>query len=172
MFTRCVILILVKKVIITYVQRLLSEYQCHSKVFVCIFCSWSAEFNYVLNHYFLVKLAKEMHLNRMKYPVQVVKWSLLECIWYIFHIQMILDMLKRQENLHFDYCSVLFLITNFLIQVNLQLHMSADGIAPRATDDQIKKASALLRCIDLKDFSVCQFANPGINQHPIISFPF
>lgn len=35
-------------------------------------------------------------------------------------------------------------------------------MAPRATDDQIKKASALMRRVDLKDFSVCQFSNPGM----------
>ncbi|XP_010923465.1 ATP-dependent DNA helicase 2 subunit KU70 [Elaeis guineensis] len=46
-----------------------------------------------------------------------------------------------------------------------ELHMSADAIAPRATDDQIKKASALLRRIDLKDFSVCQFTNPALQRH-------
>lgn len=35
----------------------------------------------------------------------------------------------------------------------------------RATDDQIKKASALLRRIDLKDFSVCQFSSPALQRH-------
>ncbi|XP_020574084.1 ATP-dependent DNA helicase 2 subunit KU70 isoform X2 [Phalaenopsis equestris] len=39
------------------------------------------------------------------------------------------------------------------------------GGAPRATDDQIKKASALLKRIDLKDFSVCQFSNPALQRH-------
>lgn len=43
----------------------------------------------------------------------------------------------------------------------LQLHPNPD-IAPRATDDQVKKAAALMKRIDLKDFSVCQFANPGM----------
>ncbi|KAG1368725.1 ATP-dependent DNA helicase 2 subunit KU70 [Cocos nucifera] len=52
-----------------------------------------------------------------------------------------------------------------LVALVAQLHMSADAIAPRATDDQIKKASALLRRIDLKDFSVCQFANPALQRH-------
>jgi ATP-dependent DNA helicase 2 subunit 1 len=33
--------------------------------------------------------------------------------------------------------------------------------APRATDEQIKKASNLLKRIDLKNFSAGQFANPG-----------
>lgn len=40
--------------------------------------------------------------------------------------------------------------------------MAVDDNASRATDEQIKKASALLRRIDLKNFSVCQFTNPGI----------
>ncbi|THU73084.1 hypothetical protein C4D60_Mb04t19080 [Musa balbisiana] len=46
-----------------------------------------------------------------------------------------------------------------------RLHRTDDAIEPRATDDQIKKASALMRRIDLKDFSVCQFANPALQRH-------
>ncbi|CAL9756500.1 unnamed protein product [Musa acuminata subsp. burmannicoides] len=46
-----------------------------------------------------------------------------------------------------------------------ELHSTDDAIAPRATDDQIKKVSALMRRIDLKDFSVCQFANPALQRH-------
>lgn len=42
----------------------------------------------------------------------------------------------------------------------LQLHTDPNSV-PHAIDDQIKKASTLVRRIDLKDFSVCQFANPG-----------
>jgi ATP-dependent DNA helicase 2 subunit 1 len=38
--------------------------------------------------------------------------------------------------------------------------MTSDD-APRATDEQMKKASSLLKRIDLKNFSVCHFANPG-----------
>jgi len=41
-----------------------------------------------------------------------------------------------------------------------EVHVTSDD-APRATDEQIKKASNLLKRIDLKNFSVCQFANPG-----------
>ncbi|GJN24745.1 hypothetical protein PR202_gb12504 [Eleusine coracana subsp. coracana] len=37
--------------------------------------------------------------------------------------------------------------------------------APRATDEQIKKASSLLKRIDLKDFSVCHIANPALQRH-------
>ncbi|KAG8375963.1 hypothetical protein BUALT_Bualt09G0013800 [Buddleja alternifolia] len=44
----------------------------------------------------------------------------------------------------------------------LQLHTDTNAVAPRATDDQIKNASSLAKRIDLKDFSVCQFANPGL----------
>lgn len=43
----------------------------------------------------------------------------------------------------------------------LQFQSDSNVEAPRATDDQIKKAAALIKRIDLKDFSVCQFANPG-----------
>lgn len=45
-----------------------------------------------------------------------------------------------------------------------ELHPDPD-IAPRATDDQVKKAAALMKRIDLKDFSVCQFANPALQRH-------
>nr|CAD1841719.1 unnamed protein product [Ananas comosus var. bracteatus] len=44
-------------------------------------------------------------------------------------------------------------------------HMAADDNASRATDEQIKKASVLLRRIDLKNFSVCQFTNPALQRH-------
>ncbi|CAH2042696.1 unnamed protein product [Thlaspi arvense] len=42
-----------------------------------------------------------------------------------------------------------------------QVHSDVNAATPRANDDQIKKATALIRRIELKDFSVCQFANPG-----------
>ncbi|GJN10072.1 hypothetical protein PR202_ga28133 [Eleusine coracana subsp. coracana] len=42
-----------------------------------------------------------------------------------------------------------------------EVHVTSDD-APRATDEQIKKASSLLKRIDLKDFSVCHIANPGV----------
>ncbi|KAL5196767.1 hypothetical protein ABZP36_000279 [Zizania latifolia] len=45
-----------------------------------------------------------------------------------------------------------------------EVHMTS-GDALRATDEQIKKASNLLRRIDLKNFSVCQFANPALQRH-------
>lgn len=45
-----------------------------------------------------------------------------------------------------------------------ELHTDPNSV-PHATDDQIKKASALVRRIDLKDFSVCQFANPALQRH-------
>jgi len=32
---------------------------------------------------------------------------------------------------------------------------------PHASDEQIKQATAMMKRIDLKDFSVCQFSNPG-----------
>lgn len=46
-----------------------------------------------------------------------------------------------------------------------ELHTDGSVATPRATDDQIKKAAALMRRIDLKDFSVCQFANPALQRH-------
>ncbi|PHT39225.1 ATP-dependent DNA helicase 2 subunit KU70 [Capsicum baccatum] len=51
-----------------------------------------------------------------------------------------------------------------LVALVAQLHTDPNS-APHATDDQIKKASALVKRIDLKDFSVCQFANPALQRH-------
>ena len=45
--------------------------------------------------------------------------------------------------------------------------MTSDD-APRATNEQIKKALNLLKRIDLKKFSACQFANPGKSYEVII----
>ncbi|KAF7837085.1 ATP-dependent DNA helicase 2 subunit KU70 [Senna tora] len=38
-------------------------------------------------------------------------------------------------------------------------------VVPKATDDQIKKASALIKRVDLKDFSICQLSNPALQRH-------
>ncbi|XP_068660973.1 ATP-dependent DNA helicase 2 subunit KU70 [Aristolochia californica] len=47
-----------------------------------------------------------------------------------------------------------------------EVHTTADNTpCPRATDDQIEKAAALLKRVDLKDFSVSQFANPALQRH-------
>ncbi|KAL7081471.1 hypothetical protein ACP275_14G041800 [Erythranthe tilingii] len=35
----------------------------------------------------------------------------------------------------------------------------------RATEDQIQSASSLMKRVDLKNFSVCQFANPALQRH-------
>lgn len=43
----------------------------------------------------------------------------------------------------------------------MQIHTVSEGVVPHATEEQIKKASTLIKRIDLRDFSVCQFANPG-----------
>ncbi|KAL6880668.1 hypothetical protein ACP4OV_012233 [Aristida adscensionis] len=45
-----------------------------------------------------------------------------------------------------------------------EVHVTSDD-APRATDEQIKKASNLLKRIDLKNFSVSDFANPALQRH-------
>lgn len=46
-----------------------------------------------------------------------------------------------------------------------ELHSDSNGTAPCATDEQIKNAAALMKRIDLKDFSVGQFANPALQRH-------
>ncbi|KAH7661308.1 DNA helicase protein [Dioscorea alata] len=46
-----------------------------------------------------------------------------------------------------------------------ELQTTADAGVPHATDDQIKKASVLMKRMELKDFSVCQFANPALQRH-------
>lgn len=43
-----------------------------------------------------------------------------------------------------------------------QLHSKPGVAAPHASDDQLKMVSALMRRLELNDFSVCQFANPGM----------
>ncbi|KAH6767942.1 ATP-dependent DNA helicase 2 subunit Ku70-like protein [Perilla frutescens var. frutescens] len=46
-----------------------------------------------------------------------------------------------------------------------ELHTDTTPLAPRATEDQIKSACSLVKRIDLKKFSVCQFANPALQRH-------
>ncbi|KAK4421555.1 ATP-dependent DNA helicase 2 subunit KU70 [Sesamum alatum] len=46
-----------------------------------------------------------------------------------------------------------------------ELHTDTNPMAPRATEDQIKSASSLVKRVDLKNFSVCQFANPALQRH-------
>lgn len=45
-----------------------------------------------------------------------------------------------------------------------EVHVTSDD-APRATDEQIKKASNIFKRIDLINFSACQFANPALQRH-------
>lgn len=46
-----------------------------------------------------------------------------------------------------------------------ELHSDTSGMMPLASEDQIEKATALVKRVDLRDFSVCQFANPAIQRH-------
>ncbi|KAH6778427.1 ATP-dependent DNA helicase 2 subunit Ku70-like protein [Perilla frutescens var. frutescens] len=46
-----------------------------------------------------------------------------------------------------------------------ELHTDTTPLAPRATEDQIKSAYSLVKRIDLKKFSVCQFSNPALQRH-------
>ncbi|KMT08895.1 hypothetical protein BVRB_6g136150 [Beta vulgaris subsp. vulgaris] len=46
-----------------------------------------------------------------------------------------------------------------------ELHMDATFTTPRASDEEIKKATTLLKRVDLRDFSVCQFSNPALQKH-------
>ncbi|KAJ9183016.1 hypothetical protein P3X46_006936 [Hevea brasiliensis] len=46
-----------------------------------------------------------------------------------------------------------------------EFHSESNVRVPRATDDHIKKAADLIKRIYLKDFSVCQFANPALQRH-------
>ncbi|XP_058223972.1 ATP-dependent DNA helicase 2 subunit KU70 [Rhododendron vialii] len=47
----------------------------------------------------------------------------------------------------------------------IPIHTDENNETPRANDDQIRKATALMRRVDLKDFSVCQFSNPALQRH-------
>lgn len=46
-----------------------------------------------------------------------------------------------------------------------ELHMDPYFRTPHASDEQIKKATAMMKRIDLKDFSICQFSNPALQKH-------
>ncbi|KAL0322697.1 UNVERIFIED_CONTAM: ATP-dependent DNA helicase 2 subunit KU70 [Sesamum angustifolium] len=46
-----------------------------------------------------------------------------------------------------------------------ELHTDTNPMAPRATEDQVQSASSLVKRVDLKNFSVCQFANPALQRH-------
>ncbi|KAI4390151.1 hypothetical protein MLD38_002293 [Melastoma candidum] len=46
-----------------------------------------------------------------------------------------------------------------------ELHSHPNITAPRASDDQVGKAAALVRRINLLDFSVGQFLNPALQRH-------
>ena len=70
------------------------------------------------------------------------------------------DDVRYPEEVTIDSTFIFPFFANQQFCINVQVHLTS-GDAPRATDEQIKKASNLLRRIDLKNFSVCQFANPG-----------
>ncbi|XP_042986605.1 ATP-dependent DNA helicase 2 subunit KU70 isoform X2 [Carya illinoinensis] len=52
-----------------------------------------------------------------------------------------------------------------LVALIAQVYSYSNGATPKATDDQIMKAAALMNRIDLKDFSVFQFSNPALQRH-------
>ncbi|XP_047336399.1 ATP-dependent DNA helicase 2 subunit KU70 [Impatiens glandulifera] len=50
-------------------------------------------------------------------------------------------------------------------QVEENVLETHDAVALQANDDQIQKAVNLMRRIDLKHFTVCQFSNPALQRH-------
>ncbi|GAB2235562.1 hypothetical protein Droror1_Dr00025991 [Drosera rotundifolia] len=44
-------------------------------------------------------------------------------------------------------------------------YVDKSSSTPYASEDQIKKAVAVMKRVDLKDFSVCQFSNPVLQRH-------
>ncbi|KAL3619918.1 ATP-dependent DNA helicase II subunit 1 [Castilleja foliolosa] len=46
-----------------------------------------------------------------------------------------------------------------------ELHTDTNPVALKATEDQTKSALSLVKSVDLKNFSVCQFANPALQRH-------
>ncbi|ESW14598.1 hypothetical protein PHAVU_007G001600 [Phaseolus vulgaris] len=44
-------------------------------------------------------------------------------------------------------------------------YSDTSGMVTKASSDQIKKAADLIKRVDLKDFSVCQFTNPALQRH-------
>lgn len=79
---------------------------------------------------------------------------------------------EQASGILFDWLSLIwFNFYEIFILVSLQFHISDDAAVPRASDDQIQKASALMKQINLEKFSVLQFANPGAVQSSIF-FPY
>ncbi|OMO74720.1 hypothetical protein CCACVL1_16506 [Corchorus capsularis] len=52
-----------------------------------------------------------------------------------------------------------------LVALVAQIFPDTEDDAPEADEEQIQKAAALIKRIDVKDFSVCQFANPALQRH-------
>ncbi|KAK4795910.1 hypothetical protein SAY86_028236 [Trapa natans] len=46
-----------------------------------------------------------------------------------------------------------------------ELHLSPETLAHQASEEQINRAAALMKRMDLKDFSVCQLGNPALQRH-------
>nr|ATA62886.1 putative KU70-like protein [Juniperus oxycedrus] len=46
-----------------------------------------------------------------------------------------------------------------------KLHMSTDGPVPRASKEQIDKATAMIKKLELREFSVYQISNPALQRH-------
>ncbi|XP_017415153.1 ATP-dependent DNA helicase 2 subunit KU70 isoform X2 [Vigna angularis] len=44
-------------------------------------------------------------------------------------------------------------------------YSDTSGMVTKASSDQIKRAADLIKRVDLKDFSVCQFTNPALQRH-------
>ncbi|KAH9313981.1 hypothetical protein KI387_022608, partial [Taxus chinensis] len=51
------------------------------------------------------------------------------------------------------------------IRRNEKLHMSTDGPISRASKEQIDKAAAMIKKLELKEFSVYQISNPALQRH-------
>nr|ATA62878.1 putative KU70-like protein [Cupressus sempervirens] len=46
-----------------------------------------------------------------------------------------------------------------------KLHMSTDGPVPRASKEEIDKATAMIKKLELREFSVYQISNPALQRH-------
>jgi hypothetical protein len=64
----------------------------------------------------------------------------------------------KLEETKFDVLKMKLLIRH---EIFLQRYSVTSEAVTKASDDQIKRAADLIKRVDLKDFSVFQFTNPG-----------
>lgn len=73
-------------------------------------------------------------------------------------LDLCLNSICQIEKAKFDILNIKLLLRYGIF---LQRYSDISGTVTKASGDQIKKAANLIKRMDLKDFSVFQFTNPG-----------